>query len=178
MAWMLLALLAAGMERSSGAEAVISKEYQVKAAFLYNFTKFVEWPEEKFTNASSPIVIGVLGRNPFGVELAEMIKDRKVNGHGIQFKQIDMVSEVKGLHVLFVSGGETNRFEGLEAALKEGSVLGVGESEAFLKRGGVIVFALEGDKVRFEIDMNSAASAKLKISAQLQKLARMVRKKP
>ena len=162
---------------AAAAEPAVSKEYQIKAAFLYNFTKFVEWPAGKVVGTNSPIVIGVLGRNPFGAALAETIKDRKVNGREIQIKQINSVSEVKGLHVLFVSAGETQRFEGLEDALKEGSVLGVGESEAFLKRGGMIVFALEDDKVRFEIDMNSAERAKLKISSQLQKLARTVKKK-
>ena len=162
---------------AAAAEPASTKEYEVKAAFLYNFTKFVEWPEEKFAATNSPIVIGVLGRNPFGTALEEMIKNRKVNGRGIQLKQIDSVAEVPGLHVLFVSNGDSERFAGLADALQEGSVLGVGESEALLKRGGAIMFALEGDKVRFELDINSAERARLKISAQLQKLARKVRGK-
>lgn len=163
---------------AAAAEPAVSKEYQIKAAFLYNFTKFVEWPAEKFEGTNSPIVIGLFGKNPFGSALAEAVKDRRVNGRGIQIKQIDIPSEVKGMHVVFVGAAENNRLDGLEDALKEGSVLGVGESEAFLKRGGTIMFALENDKVRFEIDMNSAESAKLKVSAQLQKLARTVRRKP
>ena len=162
---------------TAAAELAVSKEYQIKAAFLYNFTKFVEWPAEKFEGTNAPIVIGVLGKNPFGAVLAETVKDRKVNGRGIVVKQIDSVSEVKGLHVLFVTTAEVSRFEGLGDALREGSVLGVNESEAFLKAGGTLMFALENDKVRFDIDMNSAERAKLKVSAQLQKLARSVRRK-
>lgn len=163
---------------ATAAEPVVTKEYQVKAAFLYNFTKFVEWPAEKFADAKAPIIIGVLGLNPCGAVLAETIKDRKVNGRGIQVRQISTVAEVRELHLLFITVAETNRFEGLEAALREGAVLGVGESEAFLTRGGTIRFALEDDKVRFEIDLNSAERAQLRVSAQLLKLARKVRKTP
>lgn len=174
---LLLAVILWHGQPATAAEPWVTKEYQVKAAFLYNFTKFVEWPEEKFAATNSPLVIGVLGKNPFGTALAETVRDRKVNGHGIEVRQIDTVAEIKGLHVLFVSAGETQRFEGLAAALKEGSVLGVGESEAFLKECGALRFALEDDKVRFDIDMNCAERAKLKISAQLQKLARTVKRK-
>ncbi len=159
------------------AEPAVAKEYQVKAAFLYNFTKFVEWPEAKFADANAPIVIGVMGHNPFGTVLAEMVKERKVNGRGIQIKLIGSLAEIKGLHVLFISAAEANRVEVLEAALKEGAVLGVGESDTFLLRGGTIRFVLEEDKVRFEIDLNSAERAQLKISSQLLRLARVVKPK-
>jgi len=160
------------------AEPPVSKEYQVKAAFLYNFTKFVDWPPKKFAHAQAPIVIGVLGKNPFGTALVEMLKDRKVNGREIEFKPIDSVAEIRGLHVLFVTAGEASRFTGLEPALRENSVLGVGESESFLSHGGAIIFALEGDKLRFEINMTSAERADVKISSQLQKLARKVIRQP
>lgn len=163
---------------ATAAEPVVTKEYHVKAAFLYNFTKFVEWPAEKFADTNAPIIIGVLGLNPCGEVLAETVKDRKVNGRGIRVRQISTVAEVKELHLLFITAVETNRFEGLEAALREGAVLGVGESETFLTRGGTIRFALEDDKVRFEVDLDSAGRAQLKISAQLLKLARKVRRTP
>ena len=162
----------------AAAEPVVAKEYQIKAAFLFHFTKFVEWPAEKFAETNSPIVIGVLGRNPFGTALAETVKDRKVNGRAIQVRQVNSVAEVKGLHVVFISGAEPNRFEVHEAVLKESAVLGVGESETFLTRGGTIRFALEEDRVCFEVDLNSAERAQLKLSAQLLKLARAVTRKP
>jgi hypothetical protein len=177
LALLLSAILWPG-QPATAAEPVVTKEYQVKAAFLYNFTKFVEWPAAKFADTNAPIVIGVLGRNPCGAVLAETIKDRKVNGRGIQVRQISTVAEVKGLHLLFITAAETSRFEGLAAALQESTVLGVGESEAFLTRGGTIMFALEEDKVRFEVDLNSAERAQLRVSAQLLKLARKVRKTP
>lgn len=159
------------------AEPDISKEYQIKAAFLYNFTKFIEWPAGKFADSTAPIVIGVIGSNPFGTVLADMIKDRKVNGRSIQFREINSVSEVRGLHVLFVPAAET-RFGQLAEALREGSVLGVGESEVLLSYGGAILFVQEGDKLRFEINLNSAERAKLKISSQLLKLSRKITRTP
>ena len=159
------------------AEAEVSKEYQVKAAFLYNFTKFVEWPAEKFPATNAPIVIGVLGRNPFGTALAETVKDRKVNGRAIQIRVVSVAAEINGLHVLFVATAEEHRLGEIAAALRAGGVLGVGESAAFLARGGTIRFVPEGDKLRFDIDMNAAELAQLKVSAQLQKLARTVKKK-
>lgn len=178
--WLALGLMYCGLPtrpHAGAAEPVVAKEYQIKAAFLYNFTKFVEWPEAKFAATNSPIVIGVLGRNPFGAALAETVRDRKVNGREIQVRQVNTVAEVRGLHVLFLGAAEPNGFEVLEAAVKEGAVLGVGESETFLQRGGTIRFVLEEDKVRFEVDLNSAERAQLKISAQLLKLARTVKKR-
>jgi hypothetical protein len=177
-AWGMMFCCLLALSPADAAEPAVTKEQQVRAAFLYNFTKFVEWPEEKFADTNAPIVIGVLGRNPFGSALTDTVRDRKVNGRVIQVRQIANVSEVRGLHVLFLSGGETARFDGLENALREASVLGVGESETFLQRGGTIRFVLEEDKVRFEIDMRSAERAKLKISSQLQRLARTVNRNP
>ncbi len=158
------------------AEPVVAKEQQLKAAFLFNFTKFVEWPAGKFADANAPIRIGVLGSSSFGTAVAEAIKDRKVNGRELRFVPVNTVAEIKGLHALFVGVGEGEKLAGLGAALTAGCVLGVGESESFLRQGGTILLALEGDKVRFEIDLNCAERAHLKISAQLLKLARAVRK--
>lgn len=107
-----------GRSRNGGRRAGHLEKYQIKAAFLYNFTKFIEWPAEKFPDSAAPIVIGVIGSNPFGTVLADMIKDRKVNGRSIQFREINSVSEVRGLHVLFVPAAET-RFGQLAEALRE-----------------------------------------------------------
>lgn len=128
--------------------------------------------------ATAPIRIGVLGSSSFGTAVAQAIKDRKVNGRELRLMPVNTVAEIKGLHALFVGAGEGERLAGLGAALVAGCVLGVGETESFLQQGGTILLALEGDKLRFEIDMSSAAAAKLKVSAHLQKLARKVRRTP
>ena len=175
---LLLALLGGPITPGSAAEPVVAKEYQVKAAFLFNFTKFVEWPAEKFLAQDDPIVIGVLGRNPFGTALEETVKDKKVNGRAIHIKLVRTVAEIKGVHVLFVAASEDHRMGEVGSALQAGRVLGVGDSAAFLARGGVFRFVPEGSKLRFDIDMVSADLAHLKVSAQLQDLARDVKKKP
>jgi len=171
------ACLLAGLVSAEAAEASVSKEYQIKAAFLYNFTKFVEWPDSAFADAKSPIVIGVLGPNPFGDELAKAVEGRKVNGRDLIVQTAEKIDDVKGVHVLFISATEDQKLAGHLAALKGKPVLIVGETELFGKNGGIITFTLEGDKVRFEINMETAGGAGLKISAQLQKLAKTVRRK-
>jgi hypothetical protein len=177
LAALLLAAMLWPVTPLAAAEPVVTKEYQVKAAFLYHFTKFVEWPAEKFATTNAPIVIGVLGRSPFGLALEEVVKDRKVNGRAIQIKSVKAATEIQGLHVLFVGAAEDNRMAEVAPALRVGSVLGVGESPTFLALGGMIRFALEGDKTRFDINMVAADLAQLKVSAPLQHLAREVKKK-
>ena len=173
---MLLRLLLLAGTGAAGAEGPGIKEYQLKAAFLYNFTKFVEWPAASFPSSDAPIVIGVLGRNPFGPELESVIKDRKVNGRGLVIRMIEKASDAKLVQLLFVPSTEDGRLDDLAKELSQANVLTVGESAAFAKGGGMINFILEGDKVRFEINPGSAEKAGLKISAQLQKLAKNIRK--
>jgi hypothetical protein len=172
----LLALgLALGTLAAAGAEPTISKEYQIKAAFLYNFTKFVEWPPERFASADAPIVIGVIGKHDLKDELATLVRDRKVNGRPITVVQLRSVSEIAGTHVVFITAGEESRLDPLGGIWPPG-VLSVGESPRFAEMGAVN-FTKSGDKVRFEIDVSLAERGGLKISAQLQKLASAVRRK-
>jgi hypothetical protein len=148
----------------------VSKEYQLKAAFLYNFAKFVEWPPQSFASADSPIVIAVLGNSPFGDELQKAVAGRKINGRAIVVRSAQSAGAARGAQLLFVSAAEDGRFGDFRDAVGEG-VLIVGESDACARRGGIIIFTLDGDKLRFEINMASATQSGLKISAQLQKLA-------
>lgn len=148
------------------------KEQSIRAAFIYNFTKFVEWPAGKLPDAKAPIIIGVVGQDPFGQLIADAIEGRQVNGRELRLQRINTVKEVRELHVLFVNDRDLSKLSGLAEELAAGGVLGVGESEAFLDLGGAIRFVLEGDKVRFEINAEAAEHGRLKISSQLQKLAR------
>jgi hypothetical protein len=172
----LLGLLAFFGRTSCDAAPEISKEYQVKAAFLYNFTKFVEWPASRFSDNTSPIVITVLGRNPFGEELNSIVRERKVNGRGLVVKIIDSADEATASHLLFVGADAEDRLSGKMDALQKSGVLTVGESPRFIASGGIINFTLEADKVRFQINPQAGEQAGLKISAQLLKLAVIVRK--
>ena len=167
-----------GVWTAFGAEAPISREYQIKAAFLYNFTKFVEWPPQRFDPDDRPIVIGVLGGNPFGNELVNTLRDRKVNGRAFVIKAIGIASEATAVDLLFVPTGEEPRLAGALAAINGAGVLTVGESEQFAALGGAITFTVNADKIRFEINRGASQQAGLKISAQLLKLASAVRTEP
>lgn len=147
-----------------------SKEYQLKAAFLYNFAKFVEWPERRFVNPQSPFVIGVLGENPFGDSLEKAVRGRRVSGRRIVVKQFRGMNSAHEAHLLFVGVSSQEQWHQQQRALGKG-VLVVGETEWFANHGGTISFLLRGDKLRFRINMKSATAEGLKVSSQLQKLA-------
>lgn len=172
--FLLLAIL--GLLSFSPARADTSKEYQLKAAFLYNFTKFVEWPAPHVPQAASPIVIAVLGDNPFGDELENAVRGRLVNGRPIVVKIVDSPDEAGAAQVLFVGANEERRLGDSLDALHRASVLTVGETRRFAAMGGIITFTLTADKVRFEINQDAGEQAGLKINAQLLKLATPVRK--
>lgn len=156
----------------------MSREYQIKAAFLYNFIKFVEWPGASFADAKSPIVIGVLGSNPFGEELEKIVRDRKVNGRAITVVRLLSLARAASAHVVFVVEGEENGMEKYRLALAHARILLVGESARFAALDGMITFAMVGDKVRFEINMSAVDEGGLKMSSQLQKLATVVHRTP
>ena len=161
--------LTAGM--ASESPPATFKEYQVKAAFLFNFTKFVEWPARKFADGTSPIVIGILGANPFGPELEKAVRGRHINGREVVVQQFESAEAARSAHLLFVSAGSDPSIVNALRVLDGSSVLTVGESDAFTRHGGIITLVLEGDKLGFTINIDSAGRAGLKISAQLQKLA-------
>jgi YfiR/HmsC-like len=158
------------------AQDAVSKEYQIKAAYLYNFAKFVEWPAGSFTNAQSPLVIGVFGKNPFGDQLQAIAKDHKIDGRCIVIKTVTTPAETATVNLLFLSAAEDNHLAEVFAALRHASVLTVGESDKFVAVGGMIHFVREADKVRFQINNAAALRHGLKISAQLLKLAEPLRK--
>jgi hypothetical protein len=164
-------------EALAAESASVSREYQIKAAFLYNFTKFVEWPPRRFAAPESPIVIGILGDNPFGDELATIVKSRKVNNRPIEIRFVTTAAEAASVHVLFAVAGQESRMAAMSGPLKAQSVLTVGESPSFAASGGMIDFIVEGDKVRFAINAELGEQAGLKFSAQLLKLATAVHSK-
>lgn len=173
-AWFGCLAVAAAVAFPTLARAQISREYQVKAAFLYNFTKFVEWPAVRFESKSSPIVIGLLGPAQFGDELVKIVAGRKANGRDIVVKELGSVAEATSAQIVFIhAGGERSFREALDA-LHAAGVLTVGESPQFTAAGGIINFVLEADKVRFEINQAASERAGVKISAQLLKLATAV----
>jgi len=149
-------------------------EYQLKAAFIYNFAKFVEWPADAFPEGGAPLRICVLGENPFGNELLQTVNGKKVNGHPLVVVPVLESHQARGCHVLFLSRAERKRIPQTLEALRNSSTLTVGESDDFMRAGGVINFVLEGGKVRFEVSLRASEQARLKISSKLLSLARTV----
>lgn len=177
-AWLtFFCLIFFGSQSLFSADSPVSKEYQIKAAFLYNFTKFVEWPPQRFETTASPIRIGVLGTNPFGDELELIVRGRKINGRELKIKILESTNEATTVDLLFVTAGEEKRITDDMAKIQSAGVLTVGESKQFGELGGIIIFTKVAGKIRFEINQDSAEQAGLKISAQLLKLADGVHKK-
>ena len=160
------ALLLAAAPLAPSAQDV-AKEYRVKAAFLYNFVKFVEWPPRAVPGS---IVICVAGRNPFGNVLADTVRGEKIGGRTLDARVI--LEPEDGCHVIFIPDG-ANAGAYLRAARGQ-PVLTVGEAPGFIEQGGLVRFYLDSGTVRFEIHRDGADRAGLRISSRLLQLARIV----
>jgi hypothetical protein len=148
-----------------------AQEYQIKAAFLFNFAKFVEWPSGTFPNAKSPITIGVLGQNVFGHYLEDTTRGKTVQNRPFEIKEFKSASEAGHCQILFVSPSVKGDLSEIIKDLHNASVLTVSETDQFLKAGGMVNFIIEDDKIHFEINDRAAKAAGLKISSKLLSLA-------
>lgn len=147
-------------------------EYQLKAAFLYNFAKFVEWPPAKLP-ANAPIVIGVLGEDPFGPDLDRAVIGKSISGHSLETRRYNNPDDARDAHILFISDttSERRRLSQTLNALRGSSVLTVSDIDGFCDAGGIINFRILADKVRFEISTRAADQEGLKISSRLLTVA-------
>lgn len=146
-------------------------EYQLKAAFLFNFAKFVEWPASAFPDPAAPIIFGVLGVDPFGPNLEQAIAGKTVNNRPFVVKRFATVQTMEPCHMLFISAAEQAHLPQILAALKDKHTLTISEVEDFLALGGMINFLTVDNKVRFEIHQTAAERAGLKLSSKLLSLA-------
>lgn len=151
-----------------------ASEYEVKAAFLYNFSKFVDWPEEAFSASEAPLEICVLGDNPFGGTLVAAVRDKQVNGRQISVRHVPSVGETRGCHIAFIHASESRRLEQILDPLRRTPTLTVSDMPSFAERGGVIGLKVDKKRVRFEVNMVAAREAGLKLSSQLLKVATAV----
>src|SRR5947207_4456179 len=170
-------------------------EYETKAGYLLNFVEFIEWPSESFPDATSPIILGIIGEDPFGARL-DKLQDTIVNGRKLKIKRFKgalefrgeetpgrrqdnlalkrarKIAELRSCHMLFVSSSESNFLPLILKPLRGASVLTVSESETFAREGGMINFLDGSDRVRIEINLDAAEQARLKISSKLLSLAK------
>ena len=154
-----------------------ASEYLIKAGFIYNFAKFVEWPSTAFSQPDSPIMIGVLGTDPFGSVLDRLVEDKKIGARGFVVKRYKWGKDLKDLKeckILFVSASEKAHIDEIVQAVKGLPILMVGETPGFAERGGIIRFTLEDNRVRFEINVDAAHQADLNISSRLLTLAKII----
>ncbi len=149
-------------------------EYKVKAAYLFNFTRYVSWPHEAFADQASPLDICVLGHDPFGALLDRTVADRSSQGRAVRVRRAPAVGETHGCHVVFISWAETSRQQKLLSALRSRPVLTVGETPGFLEQGGLIRLMVVEGTVRFEVNAAGARRSLLRISARLLELAQRV----
>lgn len=160
-------LLGRGPQEVS-AQSFSSREYEIKAAYLYNFVKYVDWP------SGDTITIGVLGGNPFGSALAPL-DGKIVKGRRLVIKALDSVHAAQKCQIIFISSSEKQRLPEIFENLKSARVLTVGETQGFASGGGIINFIEENNKVHFEINAEAARRIGLNISSELLKLARLVK---
>lgn len=150
-------------------------EHRVKAAFLYKFAGYVEWPEASFTRPDTPVTIAVIGAEPLAAELVQAVTGRTVNDRPLTVKRLKAGESLSGVHVLFVGRGETARLPQLAQTAQPRSILIVTESEGALTQGSVINFIVADRRVRFEVSLESAEKSKLKLSSRLLAVAQQVR---
>jgi hypothetical protein len=170
-----LAIMVAGL---LPAQHTRHDEYEVKAAFLYNFAKFVEWPPEAIDKTGESFVIGILGRDPFAKEWKDQLDGKVVQDRKLVFRRLSSPAEAAGCRVVFISDSEAGEVSDILAKLEGPPVLTVSDVGRFIQRGGMVGFSVEQNKVRFSVNVTAAEKAGLKISSQLLKLAKTVKGKP
>jgi hypothetical protein len=161
---------------SGGEQPPPIDERQMKAAFVYNFAKFVEWPAEAFSASNAPFSICVLGRNLFGPTFAESIDGKAVNGRRVLVTEISDAKLAAHCHIVFVSSSEHKRLRAILADLSATSALTVGDMDGFSEAGGIIDLFLEDGRIRFRINAVAAERQRLRISSKLLSLAAEVTK--
>jgi hypothetical protein len=172
---MALVLIGFGLCSAASDEQPV-EEYRIKAAFLFNFAKFVEWPAGSFENPADPIQLCVLGKNPFGHALDDMVAGKTVDGRPLGVRFPPSAKLAAGCHILFIAAAEMRHAGTIIAELKSSGLLTVEDSDSgnHLSDGAVVLFRLEGDKVKIDIDTAAAEREKLRISSRLLTLARIV----
>ncbi len=160
----------AGLAPMARAETV-PNEYALKSVFLYNFIRFISWPETAFSGRNAPLVIGVLGEDPFGSLLQEAVQNETFRGRPIVIEHYRSPREIRSCHLLFVGASEAGRINEVLAAVAGDSTVTVGETEDFVTRGGMIALTTDRNRVRLVINPETLRAAKLDVSSKLLRVA-------
>ncbi len=160
--------------RATGQEIKLT-EYGLKAIWVFNFTKYVEWPAEAWGEAKAPFVIGIMGNDPFGSSLGDLVKGETAKGHPIQIRHFKAGEDVSGCHLLFISRSESSRLKDILRSARGHSILTVGETEDFIKEGGMLNLELADRKICCDLNMLAANEAGLRPKPQLRPVLRSVK---
>ena len=160
---------------SARAQSSEPTEYQMKAAFLFNFAKFIDWPPSSFATAEAPFSICIFGSDPFGQAIDSTLKGQSIRGRGVTVQRVHDASQLRHCQMAFVASSERHHLQDILQAIRGASVLLVGESPGFAADGGTIQFQMEDNRVRFSINPDAAERAGLRISSKLLSLATIVR---
>ncbi|UAY51543.1 YfiR family protein [Ferruginibacter albus] len=147
-----------------------SREFQVKAVFLFNFTQFVDWPPASFTSSHSNIVIGILGTDPFGSYLEQTIEGEKANGHPLVIRHFTSTDDIGACHVLFINVQDKKKLQQAIASLKGKNILTVSDDAAILPSGGMVHFIIKNDKIQLQVNLEAVKAANLTMSSKLLRL--------
>jgi len=164
---------AIGMPGEASAQS-FAREYQLKAVFLFNFTQFVEWPDGAFLTPKAPLVIGILGDDPFGGSLDETVRGEAVGEHPLEVRRYRNVEDIAGCQILFIGGLGKDHLDHVLDRLRGRPILTVGDTDRFAGRGGMIRFVTDRNKIRLRINLEAATAANLKISSKLLRPAEIV----
>lgn len=149
-------------------------EEQVKAAYLFSFTKFVEWPEGTFANASDPIRLCVFNDKPFVGQLNQIVGHRQIAGHPVLVVLVQDGQQSRACQELFIGASQNSQIVGIIDTLRTSSVLTVGETDEFVEKGGMISFVVQGGHVQFRVNQRSATQSHLRLSSQLLSVAKNI----
>lgn len=166
----MLAAIAIALPQSSFAQTGVPESH-VKAVFLFNFTQFTEWPEGSFADGNAPLVIGILGNDPFDRYLEETVKDERVQGRHIVIQHYKSIDEVKSCHLLYISEKDPDKVSEIIGALKKPRMLTVSDCRNFTKIGGMIGFIKRNNKIKLQANPTAARSAGLTISSKLLRVS-------
>lgn len=148
-----------------------SREYQLKAVFLFNFTQFVEWPTTAFSTNESEMVIGIMGENPFDTYLEELVSGEKINGHPVVIRYFQSIEEITTCHILFIKIEDANKQAQIVSRLKKRNIVTVSETPEFPTYGGMIRFFTMDNKIKFQVNLEASKEANVILRSKLLRLA-------
>lgn len=169
-----LSPLLIGLLLLAGDASAALSEHRLKAVFLFNFSKFVEWPPSAFTAADAPFVIGVFGRDPFGSDLDDVVRGETVNGRRLQIQRVQTVQDAAACQILFIPESERANLDEILAALTRSNTLTVSDLDGAARSGAMIRLVTDHDKIRLRINVESARAAGLTISSKLLRASEIV----